>query len=115
MDIGRCLILLQSWALYRIPFLASISYQSYIFPLVNRPVINFRVVEWYHGDRVLLQFGCIQYISTLPIRLGEIHGMSRRGRYGNDWREVHEEYITMWNNRLGGYLRWIVLWICSPR
>ncbi|MFQ6634652.1 hypothetical protein Gotur_010778 [Gossypium turneri] len=36
MDIGRCLILLQSWALYKMPFLASISHQSYIFPLINR-------------------------------------------------------------------------------
>ncbi|XP_040940661.1 protein MAIN-LIKE 2-like [Gossypium hirsutum] len=36
MDIGGCLILLQSWALYRMPFLASISHQPYIFPLVNR-------------------------------------------------------------------------------
>ncbi|KAH1033242.1 hypothetical protein J1N35_045416 [Gossypium stocksii] len=35
-DIGGCLILLQSWALYRMPFLASISHQSYIFPFVNR-------------------------------------------------------------------------------
>ncbi|KAG8500371.1 hypothetical protein CXB51_003659 [Gossypium anomalum] len=35
-NIGGCLILLQSWALYRMPFLASISHQSYIFPLVNR-------------------------------------------------------------------------------
>ncbi|MFQ6652535.1 hypothetical protein Gotur_024353 [Gossypium turneri] len=26
--------------------------------------------------------------------------MSRRGRYRNDWGEVHEEYITMRNNRL---------------
>ncbi|KAK5812362.1 hypothetical protein PVK06_027791 [Gossypium arboreum] len=116
MDIGKCLILLQSWALYRMPFLATISHQSYIFPLVNRwstnpgigrsytvliyrlmienhagegfvwmpysvpeimavipssayvhlnlwcisaPVINFHIVEWYHGDQVLQQFGCI--------------------------------------------------------
>ncbi|XP_040951789.1 protein MAIN-LIKE 2-like [Gossypium hirsutum] len=35
-DIGGCLILLQSWAPYRMPFLASISHQSYVFPLVNR-------------------------------------------------------------------------------
>ncbi|KAH1040065.1 hypothetical protein J1N35_041808 [Gossypium stocksii] len=35
-DIGRCLILLQSWALYQIPFLASICHQSYIFPLVTK-------------------------------------------------------------------------------
>ncbi|XP_052487970.1 serine/threonine-protein phosphatase 7 long form homolog [Gossypium raimondii] len=141
-DIGRCLILLQSWALYRMPFLASISHQSYVFPLVNRwstnpgigrsstvpiyrlmienharegfiwmpyyaseimavmpssahvhsnlwcisaPIINFNVVEWYHGNRVLRQFGCIQYIPTLPVQLGEIHGMSKRGRYGDNW------------------------------
>ncbi|MFQ6663380.1 hypothetical protein Gotur_030930, partial [Gossypium turneri] len=31
-DIGGCLILLQSWALYRLPFLASVSHQPYLFP-----------------------------------------------------------------------------------
>ncbi|MFQ6664709.1 hypothetical protein Gotur_031731 [Gossypium turneri] len=109
-DMGGCLTLLQSWALYRMPFLASVSHQPYVYPLVNRwsvrpgigrshtvpiyrlmiekyaregftlmpyrrleitdmvpssayvhshiwctnaPIINFNVVEWYHGDRVL--------------------------------------------------------------
>ncbi|KAG8486880.1 hypothetical protein CXB51_020362 [Gossypium anomalum] len=113
-DMGGCLILLQSWALYRMPFLASVSHQPYVYPLVNRwsiypgigrsytvpiyrlmieqhagegfiwmpyrrpkiaaiipssayvdshlwctnvPIISFNVVEWYHGDRVLRQFG----------------------------------------------------------
>ncbi|MFQ6670910.1 hypothetical protein Gotur_035625, partial [Gossypium turneri] len=35
-DMGGCLTLLQSWALYRMPFLASISHQPYVYPLVNR-------------------------------------------------------------------------------
>ncbi|KAH1084215.1 hypothetical protein J1N35_023976 [Gossypium stocksii] len=35
-DIGGCLILLQSWALYRMPFLASVTHQPYVYPLVNR-------------------------------------------------------------------------------
>ncbi|KAH1106734.1 hypothetical protein J1N35_010502 [Gossypium stocksii] len=35
-DIGRCLILLQSWALYQMPFLALVKHQAYVFPLVNR-------------------------------------------------------------------------------
>ncbi|MFQ6668443.1 hypothetical protein Gotur_034096 [Gossypium turneri] len=35
-DIGGCLTLLQSWALYRMPFLASISHQPYVYPLLNR-------------------------------------------------------------------------------
>ncbi|KAK5802605.1 hypothetical protein PVK06_030212 [Gossypium arboreum] len=68
---------------------------------ISAPVINFQTVEWYHGDRVLWQFGCIQYILTLLVRLGEIHGINRRGKHGNDWGEVHEEYITIWNNQLG--------------
>ncbi|KAK5842357.1 hypothetical protein PVK06_004701 [Gossypium arboreum] len=35
-DIGGCLLLLQSWALYRMPFLASVRHQPYVFLLVNR-------------------------------------------------------------------------------
>ncbi|MFQ6656140.1 hypothetical protein Gotur_026372 [Gossypium turneri] len=35
-DIDRCLILLQSWALYRMPFLASVSHQPYLYPLPLR-------------------------------------------------------------------------------
>ncbi|MFQ6662952.1 hypothetical protein Gotur_030640 [Gossypium turneri] len=35
-DMGGCLILLQPWALYRMPFLASVSHQPYVYPLVNR-------------------------------------------------------------------------------
>ncbi|XP_016731458.1 protein MAINTENANCE OF MERISTEMS-like [Gossypium hirsutum] len=35
-DMGGCLTLLQSWALYRMPFLALVSHQLYVYPLVNR-------------------------------------------------------------------------------
>ncbi|XP_012487990.1 protein MAINTENANCE OF MERISTEMS-like [Gossypium raimondii] len=101
-DMGGCLILLQSWVLYRLPFLASVSHQpwsvrpgiekSYTVPIyritieqhareefiwmpyrkpeianvvpssayvdshiwcTSASIINFNVVEWYHGDRVL--------------------------------------------------------------
>ncbi|KAG8486966.1 hypothetical protein CXB51_020428 [Gossypium anomalum] len=128
-DIGGCLILLQSWALYRMSFLASVSHQPYVYPLVNiwsiypgikrsytvpiyrllieqhvgegfiwmpyrrpetvavipssayihsqlwcnnAPIINFNVVEWYHGDRALRQFGYIQYIPDPPKEVGKI-------------------------------------------
>ncbi|KAG8478085.1 hypothetical protein CXB51_027860 [Gossypium anomalum] len=94
-----------SWMPYSVPeiiaiILSSAHVHSNLW-CISAPVINFHIVEWYHGDRVLRQFGCIQYISTLPVQLRNIHGMSRRGTYENDWREVHDEYITMWNNRLG--------------
>ncbi|XP_016694506.1 protein MAIN-LIKE 2-like [Gossypium hirsutum] len=35
-DMGECLTLLQSWAVYRMPFLASVTHQPYVYPLVNR-------------------------------------------------------------------------------
>ncbi|KAK5820117.1 hypothetical protein PVK06_025163 [Gossypium arboreum] len=37
-NVGGCLLLLQSWALYRMPFLASVRHKPYAFPLVNSPV-----------------------------------------------------------------------------
>ncbi|MFQ6623493.1 hypothetical protein Gotur_003223, partial [Gossypium turneri] len=104
MDICGCLILLQSWALYWIPFLASISHQSYIFPLANRWSTNPSIRRSYTVPiyRLMIENHAGEgYIPTLPVRLGEIHGMSSRRSYGNDWGEVHEEYIMMWNNRLG--------------
>ncbi|XP_016684254.1 serine/threonine-protein phosphatase 7 long form homolog [Gossypium hirsutum] len=128
-DMGGCLILLQSWALYRMPFLASISHQpwsvrpgigkSYNVPIyclmieqhaqegfiwmpycrpeitnvvpssayidsyiwcTNTPIINFNMVEWYHGDRVLRQFGCIQPIPDPSCDVGEVHGINKRGK-----------------------------------
>ncbi|MFQ6627311.1 hypothetical protein Gotur_005191 [Gossypium turneri] len=35
-NIGGCLSLLQSWALYQMPFLASVRHQPYVYPLLNR-------------------------------------------------------------------------------
>ncbi|XP_016669854.1 serine/threonine-protein phosphatase 7 long form homolog [Gossypium hirsutum] len=147
-DIGGCLILLQSWALYRLPFLASVSHQpwtvrpgigksydvsiyrmmieqharegfiwmpyrrpeitnvvpssSYLESHIwctNVPIINFNVVEWYHRDRVLRQFGCIQPIPDPPCQLGEVHGMSKRGKFQLDWGIKHRKFVALWNHR----------------
>lgn len=37
----------------------------------------------------------------LPVQLGDIRGMNRRGKHGLDWGDVHEDYITVWNNQFG--------------
>ncbi|KAH1075577.1 hypothetical protein J1N35_027905 [Gossypium stocksii] len=152
-DIGGCLILLQSWALYRMPFLASVTHQPYVYPLVNRwsiypgigrsytvpiyhlmieqhaeegfiwtsyrrpkiaaiipssayvdshlwctnaPIICFNVVEWYHGNRVLRQFGCRQYIPDPPMQVEKkVHGKNKRGRHGQHWGVTHRRYIAV--------------------
>ncbi|XP_052482491.1 serine/threonine-protein phosphatase 7 long form homolog [Gossypium raimondii] len=156
-DIGGCLILLQSWALYRMPFLARVSHQPYLYPLslrwttrpgigkscdvpiyrmrieqharegfiwmpyrrpeitnvvppsalvdshtwcTNTPIINFNIVEWYNGDRVLRQFGCIQHIPDPPCQLGDDHGLTKRGRVQLDWGIYHWKYVALWYDRL---------------
>lgn len=82
---------------------------------ISAPVINFQIVKWYHGDRVLRQFGYIQYILILPVRLGEIHGISRRGRIEMIEEKCMKNILRCGTTDQGEYLRWIVLWICSPR
>ncbi|KAK5838108.1 hypothetical protein PVK06_006835 [Gossypium arboreum] len=52
-DMGGCLVLLQSWALYRMPFLASVSHQPYVFPLVNIRIVprgSSTTTVWLHPE-----------------------------------------------------------------
>ncbi|XP_052477942.1 serine/threonine-protein phosphatase 7 long form homolog [Gossypium raimondii] len=135
---GSAVILLQSWALYRMPFLARDTHQPYLYPLplrieqharegfiwmpyrrpkilnvvpssalvdshiwcTNTPIINFNIVEWYHGNRVLRQFGCIQPIPDPPCQLGDDHGLTKRGRVQLDWGIYHRKYVALWNDQL---------------
>ncbi|XP_040930040.1 serine/threonine-protein phosphatase 7 long form homolog [Gossypium hirsutum] len=109
-DIGGCLVLLQSWAFYRMSFLASFIWMPYRRPEIaaiipssayvhsqswctNAPIISFNVVEWYHGDQVLRQFGCIQYIPDLPIQVGKVHSINKRGKHGIHWGVVHRNLL----------------------
>ncbi|XP_052488036.1 serine/threonine-protein phosphatase 7 long form homolog [Gossypium raimondii] len=66
----------------------------------NTPIINFNVVEWYHGDRVLRQFGCIQPIPDPLCQLGDDHGLTKRGRVQLDWGIKHRKFVALWNDRL---------------
>ncbi|KAK5812574.1 hypothetical protein PVK06_028009 [Gossypium arboreum] len=51
---------------------------------INAPIINFQIVEWYHGDRVIRQFICVYYILILPVQLENIHEINKRGKHEND-------------------------------
>ncbi|PPR94858.1 hypothetical protein GOBAR_AA25809 [Gossypium barbadense] len=39
----------------------------------QRVVLNFLTVEWYNADRVMLQFGCIQYVLDIPQRFDVVY------------------------------------------
>ncbi|MFQ6650022.1 hypothetical protein Gotur_022344 [Gossypium turneri] len=45
---------------------------------INVPITNFQTVKWYNEDRVLRQFGCIQYIPDLLMQLGKIYLINKR-------------------------------------
>ncbi|XP_017640186.2 protein MAINTENANCE OF MERISTEMS-like [Gossypium arboreum] len=88
-DIGGCLILLQSWALYRMPFLASVSHQPYVYPLVNRWSI-------YPG---------IRRLCTVPIYrlLIEQHvGEGSSGTMGIEYYDVWLHLVYLGSAKGGG-------------
>ncbi|KAK5836603.1 hypothetical protein PVK06_012397 [Gossypium arboreum] len=47
--------------------------------------------------------------------IGEIHGMSRKGHMKMIEEKCMKKILRCGTTNWGGYLRWIVLWICSPR
>ncbi|MFQ6663861.1 hypothetical protein Gotur_031195 [Gossypium turneri] len=67
----------------------------------SAPIINFNVVEWYHRDRVLRQFGYIQYIPDPPCEVGAVHGINKRGKSQLDWEVKHRKFVALWNDRMG--------------
>ncbi|XP_016706847.1 serine/threonine-protein phosphatase 7 long form homolog [Gossypium hirsutum] len=92
------------WMPYRRPEITNVVPPSALVDshtwCTNTPIINFNVVEWYHGDRVLRQFGCIQPIPDSPCQLGKDHGLTKRGRVQLDWGIYHRKYVTLWYDRL---------------
>ncbi|KAH1064313.1 hypothetical protein J1N35_029300 [Gossypium stocksii] len=55
------------------------SYMVLIYSLMIQNHAGDGTMEWYHGDQVLRQFSCIQYISTLLVQLGTSTGLTRGG------------------------------------
>ncbi|KAK5770865.1 hypothetical protein PVK06_047022 [Gossypium arboreum] len=95
-DMGRCLILLQSWALYRMPFLASINHQPYVYPLVNRWSIYLGIGRSYTVQiyRLMIEQHAGEGVGE------EVHGKNKRGRHGQHWGVTHRRYIAVWESRM---------------
>ncbi|MFQ6633744.1 hypothetical protein Gotur_012246 [Gossypium turneri] len=73
----------------------------------NAPIINFNVVEWYHGDRMLRQFGCVQYISNPPCDVGVVHGINNRRKPQLDWGLSTENLLCCGTIGWVKYLIWL--------
>ncbi|XP_052883487.1 protein MAIN-LIKE 2-like [Gossypium arboreum] len=108
LDIGGCLLLLQSWALYRMPFLASVSHQLYVFPLVNRWSIYLGIgrsytvpiyrlmIEQYAGKRFIWMSYRRPEIAAIIPSSGYVHSQLWCGEGSR-----HQQEKETWN-ALGG-------------
>ncbi|KAL7185127.1 hypothetical protein ACSBR2_027125 [Camellia fascicularis] len=63
------------------------------------PLICFDVVEWHLPDRVLRQFGRVQFVSDQCDTEWRLHATDRRGRASTDWSVHHMRYIQLWDTR----------------
>ena len=63
------------------------------------PLICFHVVEWHQSDRVLRQFGMQQPIPESPSQPQNIHGLTLKGKQGENWFQLLALMINQWNNR----------------
>ncbi|KAJ3680402.1 hypothetical protein LUZ60_016680 [Juncus effusus] len=97
------------------PLLAPICEEERTLALIPVPLICLHIVEMYHPDGVMRQFGLLQMIPPLNcVYDKELHEMKFEGgddclydkelhdvRYGrgDDWPVVHEEYLQLWQDK----------------
>ena len=62
-------------------------------------LICFQVVEWHQPDRVLRQFGLQQPIPRYHSQPQNIHGITLKGKQGENWGQLFAPMISQWNNR----------------
>ncbi|KAJ0548306.1 putative protein-serine/threonine phosphatase [Helianthus annuus] len=67
------------------------------------PLIYYSVVEHHYPQRVMRQFGMVQYIPH-PIAINNteharLHSINRIGKTGWNWRSRHDPYVRGWDTR----------------
>ncbi|KAF1862276.1 hypothetical protein Lal_00026802, partial [Lupinus albus] len=105
---GGCLMLLQSWAWYRLPFLAPRMDGLPTYPFAKRwgqtqlifqGVPRGDLTKLYQTDRVRLQFGLVQDIPQEPKNLDALHRVDKRGNQDANWATKHAQWIEYWSQR----------------
>ncbi|KAK5771757.1 hypothetical protein PVK06_047999 [Gossypium arboreum] len=119
---GGCILILQSWAWYRLSFLHPQINALYTFPLVTShvglpeelediqllldqrpkddhmkvPLIVYAKVEVHESDRGMRQFEFRQTILPSPQDIELLYKVDLRGRIDEDWPTFHGQYINIW-------------------
>ncbi|KAF1862084.1 hypothetical protein Lal_00026601 [Lupinus albus] len=114
---GGCLTLLQSWAWYRLPFLAPIVDRLPTYPFASRwgqRNLNYRGIprgdltgyrsrldrmDVNDTDRVRLQFRLLKDLPQPPDNLDALHRVDKWGNLDTNWATRHAEWIDYWSHR----------------
>ncbi|XP_028548469.1 serine/threonine-protein phosphatase 7 long form homolog [Dendrobium catenatum] len=62
------------------------------------PLISWKRTEWYLPDRVMRQFGGIQFTDIPPMELN-FRRIDGRGRADLDWTVQYRDYLEIWEDR----------------
>ena len=65
------------------------------------PLLCFQIVEYYHPERVMQQFGLLQRCPRWPTdNLDKsVHCINLTGKSTVNWRRQHDQYYQRWNMR----------------
>lgn len=86
------------------------SYDNYLHPwclaekhiwLTTASLLCFQIVEYYHPERVMRQFGLLQRCPKWPTDNFDksVHCVKLTGKAGVDWCRHHAHYYQLWNQR----------------
>ncbi|KAF1895007.1 hypothetical protein Lal_00022503, partial [Lupinus albus] len=129
---GECLILLQSWAWYKLHFLAPRLDGPPTYPLAKRRGQTNLIFQGvprgdltgysFNGCHMRLististvkfdkirgcgvHFGLVQNLPQPPMNLGALHRVDKRGNQDANWASKHAQWIGYWSHRRDQVLR----------
>ena len=85
-------------------------YDNYLHPwcfaeknlwTTTAPLLCFQIVEYYHPERVMQQFGLLQQCPKWPTDNFDksVHCVKMTGKSGANWLDKHAHYYRLWNMR----------------
>ncbi|KAK9998804.1 hypothetical protein SO802_018407 [Lithocarpus litseifolius] len=88
------------WTLYEDYLLDWCLAKKHIW-MTTAPLLCFQIVEYYHLERVVQQFGLLQRCPKCPTDNFDksVHCVKMTGKSGVNWSRKHAHYYRLWNER----------------